>query len=82
MRARLSVERTPCPNCGLETRTSSDGMCVECWGDKRRRGRAPFSLRKERGGDPGDEWLGSAAWWALGLLTSGLIAALLYGIAG
>ena len=31
----LSAERTPCPHCGRETQTSSDGKtCVECWEDK------------------------------------------------
>jgi hypothetical protein len=30
----LSEERTPCPHCGLNTRTAADGVCVECWNDK------------------------------------------------
>jgi hypothetical protein len=25
---------SPCPHCGRETKTTSDGICAECWGSK------------------------------------------------
>jgi hypothetical protein len=58
-------------------------MCVECWADKRRRGRAPFYLQKRGGGDPADaDWLVSAAWWALGILVSAVIGVVFYSFTG
>lgn len=36
-RAAASVRRaalSPCPHCGRETKTSTDGHCVECWAAK------------------------------------------------
>jgi len=33
----LDPERTPCPHCGRNTQTASDGVCAECWGDKRKK---------------------------------------------
>lgn len=45
----LRPERTPCPHCGRDNQTSSDGVCVECWGRKRE-GRLLFpSYRRDRG---------------------------------
>jgi hypothetical protein len=56
-------------------------MCVECWADKRGRDRAPFFLPKTRGGDPGDaEWLGSGAWWAVGVVCSALVGLFFYAV--
>jgi hypothetical protein len=46
----LRPERTPCPHCGRDTRTASDGICVECWGPKRPGSQAfPRRGRRERG---------------------------------
>jgi hypothetical protein len=46
----LRPERTPCPHCGRDTQTASDGACVECWGRKRPGGRIfPRHARRERG---------------------------------
>jgi hypothetical protein len=58
-------------------------MCVECWADKRGRGRTPFYIRRKAGGDPIDaDWLVSAAWWAVGVLVSAVIGVFLYSLNG
>ena len=66
---KLNPERTPCGNCGLDTQTSSNGYCVECWRDKSDEGRSPFPReeRTEPALDLGDwEW----AWWGVGVVTA------------
>jgi hypothetical protein len=30
--ARASI--SACPHCGRETKTTSDGICADCWGSK------------------------------------------------
>ena len=32
--------RSECPHCGRVTKTTSDGVCAECWGSKGGRGMA------------------------------------------
>jgi hypothetical protein len=57
----VSRERTPCPHCGRDTQTTSDGACVECWGRKRDGPPRLFSTspRRERGSFWGelDDWV-------------------------
>ena len=47
-RAAWSLRDAPeseCPHCGRVTKTTSDGVCAECWGSKGGRGMA---FRRER----------------------------------
>ena len=41
---------SPCPHCGRPTRTTSDGICADCWGSK---GGRPLLVRRGGQGPPG-----------------------------
>ena len=77
-RRRLSEERTPCPHCGRETQTTSDGVCAERWGQKVGRSRFWPPYRKPRTepvfGDADDEagCLWSSLSWAVIAIAAGI----------
>ena len=41
---------SPCPHCRRRTKTTSDGICADCWGSK---GGRPFLARGGGQGSPG-----------------------------
>ena len=52
---------SPCHHCGRVTKTTSDGVCAECWGSK---GGRPMGWKKE---EPGDGSIADEMAWLLGL---------------
>lgn len=78
-RRRLSQERTPCPHCGRDTQTTSDGVCAECWGQKVGRSRLWPPYRKPRtepllgeGDDEALRWLPGCLSWVVLAVAAGI----------
>jgi hypothetical protein len=53
--------RSPCHHCGRVTRTTSDGVCADCWASK---GGRAMGWKKEDGDPTGDSILDDMAWLA------------------
>lgn len=51
--------RSPCHHCGRVTKTTSDGVCAECWASK---GGRAMGWKKEDGDPTGDSILDDVAW--------------------
>jgi hypothetical protein len=56
---------SPCPHCGRDTVTTSDGICADCWGSK---GGHPMGWRKRAPSKPSSvldwvTWLLVDWWW-------------------
>jgi hypothetical protein len=55
------AERSPCPQCGRETKTVSGGVCADCWGVKDPE--HVLVVRPEPKTEPLVDWDGLSDWW-------------------